>query len=89
MNRATITWGAAVLGVVFLALAVVYWVVPAGSLPTVIPGFEAGSTQVHFKHGIGSLLLALALFAFAWFRTGPQRIRCPRAQNQSPSLTVS
>ena len=42
---------AAVLGVVFLVLACVYWFVPAGSLPHFMPGFVDGSSHVHVKHG--------------------------------------
>lgn len=61
---------AGLLGVVFLALAALYWFVPAGSLPSFLPGFEAGGDQVHLKHGIGSLVIALALFAFAWSQGG-------------------
>jgi len=41
---------AIVLGLVFAAVAIAYWLVPAGSLPSVFPGFEAGSTRVHVKH---------------------------------------
>lgn len=64
---------AGLLGVVFLALAAVYWLTPAGSLPSFLPGFEVGSVHVHFKHALGSLILALALFAFAWFLRAPPR----------------
>jgi hypothetical protein len=64
---------AGILGVVFLALAAFYWLTPAGSLPAFLPGFEAGSDHVHFKHGLGALILALALFAFAWFQSAPER----------------
>jgi hypothetical protein len=46
---------------------------PAGSLPTYAPGFEPGSTHIHFKHGLGTLILALALFALAWFKSGPKK----------------
>ena len=42
----------------------------AGSLPHFLPGFEAGATNIHFKHGLASLLLALASFAYAWFQSG-------------------
>ena len=56
---------AGLLGVVFLALAAVYFLTPAGSLPS----FEAGVGKPHFKHGLGSLVLAVALFAFAWFQS--------------------
>ena len=60
---------AGLLGVVFLALAAVYFLTPAGSLPSFLPGFEAGVGKPHFKHGLGSLVLAVALFAFAWFQS--------------------
>jgi hypothetical protein len=72
MNKA-IMGLAAIAGVLFCILAVVYWVEPAGSLPSFVPGFEPGSTQVHFKHGLGALILGLALFAFTWFSSGPKR----------------
>ncbi len=61
--------GAVLLGLIFVVLAGMYWLTPAGALPHYIPGFEAGVTTVHFKHGLGSLILALALFAYAWFAT--------------------
>jgi hypothetical protein len=72
MNKPMV-WVAAVLGIAFLLLTAVYWIEPAGSLPAFIPGYEAGSSQIHFKHGLGTLILALALFAFAWFQTGPRK----------------
>jgi hypothetical protein len=65
---------AGLLGVVLLVLAVTYWVVPAGSLPAFLPGFEAGSDQVHAKHGLGALIVAILLFAFAWFQGRSERI---------------
>jgi hypothetical protein len=58
---------AIVLGIIFAVIAVVYWLVPASSLPGFFPGFEAGSTRVHVKHGIVSAAIAIALFAFAWY----------------------
>jgi len=69
MNKLLITL-AVLLGIGFLVLAFVYWTTAAGSLPSYIPGFENGVTTVHFKHGLASLLLALALFAYAWFASG-------------------
>ena len=44
------------LGVLFTALAVLYFVDSAGSLPSFIPGHEAGSGHHHIKHGIASLV---------------------------------
>lgn len=57
---------------VLIALAVVYWVEPSGSLPSFFPGYQAGSTHTHFKHGLACFLLALALGVVVWFRTGPK-----------------
>jgi hypothetical protein len=66
-------WGAIILGIGLLVLTAVYWLEPAGSLPTYLPGYESGSPGIHFKHGLGTLILALALFAFAWFQSGPKK----------------
>src|SRR5262249_60437604 len=57
---------AAVLGVVFLVLACVYWFVPAGLLPHFMPGFVDGSSHVHVKHGLVAIVFALVLLGFSW-----------------------
>ena len=62
---------AIVLGVVLLALAILYWVEPASSLPSFIPGHQAGSGHHHIKHGIAAFIVALGCFVFAWFQGGP------------------
>ena len=62
-----------IIGIACLALMVVYWTVPAGSLPHYLPGFIAGSTEVHLKHGVAALVIALAAFAFAWFSSGKKK----------------
>ena len=64
---------AALLGVVFLAVAVAYFLIPAGSLPAFLPGFETGSEHVHFRHGLVSIVVALVLFAFAWFQRAREK----------------
>jgi hypothetical protein len=64
---------ALVVGLALIAIAIVYWVEPARSLPSFFPGHQAGSGHHHFKHGIASLLVGLAVLVFAWFRTGPKR----------------
>ncbi len=58
------------VGLIFLVLAAIYFITPASSLPTFLPGYEASLTKIHYKHAIGSLFLALATFAFVWFQTG-------------------
>ena len=59
---------AVILGLAFAAIAITYWVLPAGSLPGFLPGFEAGSSHVHVKHGIAAAAVAVLLFALAWYR---------------------
>jgi hypothetical protein len=64
---------AGIVGVALIVLAVVYWVEPAGSLPSWIPGHESGSGHHHVKHGIASFLVGLAVLAYGWFQLGPKR----------------
>ena len=62
---------AVVLGLLLLVLAALYFVDSAGSLPSFIPGHQAGSAHHHVKHGIAAALIGLACLVFAWFQTGP------------------
>ena len=64
---------AILLGVALIAIAIVYFAEPAGSLPSFFPGHESGSSHHHVKHGIAALLVGLACFAFAWFNSGPTK----------------
>jgi hypothetical protein len=41
---------AGLLGVLFLAIAAMYWFVPASGLPSFFPGFKAGSAHIAVKH---------------------------------------
>jgi hypothetical protein len=67
---------AALLGVLLVVVAVIYFVEPAHSLPSFFPGHVSASDSEaahhHTKHGIAALVVALACFAFAWFQTGPK-----------------
>jgi hypothetical protein len=60
-------------GTVLIVIAIVYWALPAKSLPSFFPGHQAGSGHHHVKHGIAAFLVGLACLVFAWFRTGPTR----------------
>jgi hypothetical protein len=55
-----------VAALVFAVVAVGYFVVPAGSLPSFLPGFEPGSARVHVKHGIVASAVAIVLLGIAW-----------------------
>ena len=68
---------AVVAGVLLIALAVVYWALSAGSLPSFLPGHAAGSGHHHIKHGIAAFLLGVACLVYAWFQTGPARPAAP------------
>ena len=62
---------AIVIGIVLIAVAIVYWVDSASALPSFFPGHEAGSSHHHVKHGIAAFILGIGAFIFAWFQTGP------------------
>ena len=49
------------LGVVLLVVAAVYFMMPADQLPGFFPGYEAGVTHVHTKHGIVAGVAGLVL----------------------------
>lgn len=65
------TIGLIVLGLVFVALAVVYFTQSAANLPHFFPGHSAGVTRHHTKHGIALLVLAALAWIGAWFTTAP------------------
>jgi hypothetical protein len=72
-KRPQLIWPAVILGVIFCVIAVIYFIDDAGSLPSFFPGHEAGSTHVHFKHGIAAAVVGLGCLVFAWFQTGGDR----------------
>jgi amino acid permease len=71
MSSRALAAAAALLGVVLIAVAVVYLVDSASSLPSFFPGHQAGSAHHHVKHGIAAFIVGLGCFVFAWFTTGP------------------
>ena len=55
-----------VAGIALIAVAVVYWTKPAGSLPAFFPGHLAGSAHKHVKHGIAAFIVGILCFIGAW-----------------------
>jgi ammonia channel protein AmtB len=53
-----------------LAVAIVYWVTPAGSLPSFFPGHSAGSTAIHVKHGVAAIAASILVGLGAWLSSG-------------------
>jgi hypothetical protein len=59
-----------IIGAVCFALAIYYWVTPAGSLPSFFPGHLAGSAQKHLKHGLLGAFAGILCFVGAWMLSG-------------------
>jgi hypothetical protein len=55
------------LAIICIIAAVMYFVMPAGQLPTFMPGYEAGSAHIHMKHAIIALAAGVILFLIGWF----------------------
>jgi hypothetical protein len=55
------------LAIVCVIAAVMYFVMPAGELPSFMPGYAAGSSVVHMKHAYAAVAAAVVLFAIGWF----------------------
>ena len=70
-KRRELVLPAVTLGVLLVALALLYFVDSADSLPSFVPGHEAGSAHHHVKHGLAALVLGVGSFIFAWFQTDP------------------
>ena len=67
----------ALAGVALIVLAILYWVEPASSLPSFIPGHvssqSAEAAHHHVKHGVAAFFVGLAALVFAWFQTGKKK----------------
>ena len=72
-KNSVLTIIAVILGIALIAVAFVYWIEPASSLPSWLPGHTAGSSHHHTKHGIAAFLLGVACLVFAWFRSAPKK----------------
>jgi hypothetical protein len=55
------------LGILAIIVALVYFLVPADSLPAFMPGHVAGSSHIHVKHGIVAAAVGIVLLAIGWF----------------------
>jgi hypothetical protein len=55
------------LGAILIVVAIVYFLMPADSLPSFMPGHEAGLMRPHTKHGIAAGAVGVVLLALGWF----------------------
>jgi hypothetical protein len=56
-----------VLGVLLIVVAVIYLALPADSLPSFMPGHEAGLARPRMKHGLAAGAAGVVLCAIGWF----------------------
>ena len=42
------------LSFISVVIAIMYYMLPGGSLPTFFPGYVARSTHIHFMHGVAA-----------------------------------
>jgi hypothetical protein len=47
------------LAIICVIIAVIYYVLPGGSLPTFFPGYVAGATHVHKMHAFAAAIAAV------------------------------
>jgi drug/metabolite transporter (DMT)-like permease len=57
----------AVVGVILIVVAILYFAEPAKSLPSFIPGHIKGSTGHHPLKATGSLVVGIVFAVGAWF----------------------
>jgi hypothetical protein len=55
------------LGIICAIAAVMYFVMPASSLPTFMPGYAEGSSHIHHMHALAAAVAAVVLFGVGWF----------------------
>jgi hypothetical protein len=55
------------LAIICVIAAVMYFVMPAGQLPTFMPGYIAGSSHIHTTHAIAAAVAAVILLVIGWF----------------------
>jgi len=61
------------LAILCLIAAVMYFAMPAGSLPTFMPGYMAGSDHIHIKRAAIAAVIAVVLFLIGWFAGSSRR----------------
>jgi hypothetical protein len=54
------------LGLAFIIIAVVYFVMPADQLPSFMPGHQTGVMRVHTKHALLSGVTGVVLLIAGW-----------------------
>jgi uncharacterized membrane protein HdeD (DUF308 family) len=56
----------ALIGILLIVVAILYFAEPAHSLPSFFPGHTGHGTKTRPKHGIAALVVGLIVLALAW-----------------------
>jgi hypothetical protein len=56
-----------VIGVALLAVAAMYFLMPADALPSFLPGYEAGLGRIRIKHGIVAAVAGIVALGAGWW----------------------
>jgi uncharacterized membrane protein len=54
------------LGALLIVIAAIYLLVPADSLPSFMPGHEAGLVRPRMKHGLAAGAVGIILLVVGW-----------------------
>ncbi len=55
------------LAIICAIAAIVYFAMPADSLPSFMPGYDPNLHTIHLKHGIAAAAAAIVFFLIGWF----------------------
>jgi len=78
MNRA-LALVLAVVGILAIVVAIIYFAEPAKSLPSFIPGHIAGNTVHRWKRGVAAAVIGVVLLILAFVASRPRREPPPAA----------
>lgn len=77
-GRRALAFIVVVVGVLALAVGVIYLTVPAGSLPSFFPGHLAGVTNKHTNRGGAAIIVGVVMVVIAMFLGRGSRSPYPR-----------
>jgi hypothetical protein len=67
--KSVVVTGGILIGLFFVALAALYFLIPADHLPAFVPGYDPQNTNHHFTHAVGALAIGVIAFAMAGLRS--------------------
>ncbi|MGH7245425.1 MAG: hypothetical protein ACREGI_00645 [Candidatus Levyibacteriota bacterium] len=70
MSSKVLVFASVIIGLILVVMAGVYFLESARSLPHYFPGYSPLLTKHHYTHAVGTLVLGLLAFVFAWFQSG-------------------